>query len=389
MIFLTRPFGFGGTEKHLVDVIQRLDPTASEVAVVVTGLDPYTERLGKANLKRVRVVPGPRGGKFLRWWLFLRSLRPRIVVFVNGDFPLFSWRMYLAARFSGARRVVAIEHSIANPPAYASLRSALRVPRRKWRALREWLTGPVRRAVTMRLPGLVSDATICVSDPVRERLIREYHYPAAKTITRRNGVDLSFFARNAADWGAPRDLLAGKGKGPVAVCVALLVPCKRVDVLIHAMTRVVTRYPESCCVIVGGGVLEQELRSMVGELGIEKNVLFVGWRDDVRPYLAAGDVFVSASEREGFGLALVEAMAFGLPCVAADAGGNRDVIREGVNAFLVPAGSADALADAIARLFGDPEERARMGKNARRIAEEEFDIEKSMAGVKAAILGGA
>lgn len=377
IVFVTRSLGVGGTEKHLADLIERLDRATCEVVVLTMGLDPYTARLGAKKGPRVRVAAGPRPERFAASWRVFRSLRPRVVVFVNGDLGQFHWQMYLAARFSGAGRVVAIEHSIAKVPERQKTRGGAA-------SLGRWL----RRRVTTRLPGLICDTTICVSDAVRERLVREYGYPAAKTITRRNGVDLKLFARGAAVWEVPHGFLAGNGAGPVAVCVSLLVPSKRLDVLIHAMKKVVTHYPESRCVIVGGGVSEGKLRSLVDELGLEKNVLFAGQKDDVRPYLAVGDVFVSASEREGFGLALLEAMAFGLPCVAAEAGGNREVVRDGINALVVPAGSADALADAIARMFGDPEARVRMGKSGRRIAEEEFDIEKSMARVKSAILGG-
>lgn len=377
IVFVTRSLGVGGTEKHLADLIERLDRATCEVVVLTLGLDPYTERLGAEKGPRVRVAPGPRPERFAASWRVFRSLRPQVVVFVNGDLGQFHWQMYLAARFSGAGRVVAIEHSIAKAPERPEARGVAA-------SLGRWL----RRRVTTRLPGLICDTTICVSDAVRERLVRDYDYPADKTITRRNGVDLKLFARSAAVWEVPHGVLAGNGSGPVAVCVSLLVPCKRFDVLIHAMKKVVMHYPESRCVIVGGGISEGELRSLVDELGLETNVLFAGQKGDVRPYLAAGDVFVSASEREGFGLALLEAMAFGLPCVAAEAGGNREVVRDGVNALVVPAGSADPLADAIMRLFNDPETRARMGRNGRRIAEEEFDIEKCMARVKSAILVG-
>jgi glycosyltransferase involved in cell wall biosynthesis len=238
----------------------------------------------------------------------------------------------------------------------------------------------------MRLPGRLCDVTICVSDAVRDRLVHEYHYPEGKTVTRRNGVDTERFARGANVWPTP-PILAGES-GPVAVCVALLVPIKRIDVLVRAMKTVVARFPECRCVVVGSGPLESQLRALTGELGLEHNVLFTGHRDDVRPYLASADIFVLPSEREGLPLSLLEAMAFGLPCVATQAGGNLEVVRDGLNGYVVPSGSIPALAGAIEGLFGDRKARARMSQNARRTVEEEFDIEKSMAGVKAAILGG-
>lgn len=378
----------GGTEKHLVDLIDRLDPSTFDVVILTMGQDPYSALFARTD-RRIRVARGPRTGRFSVARRAFRSLNPDYIVFTaGGGVGLFHWQMYLAARFSGARRVTEIKHQPASPPAGLRLSTARRAQGRDWRALKAWLALPWRRGVTLGLAGFVCDATICVSDAVRDRLIGWYGYPASKTITLRNGVDVRRFARNAVTWEVPEILSAGKGTGPVAVCVSRLVLEKRVDLLIDAMKTVALRYPGSRCVVVGGGVLEEELKARARELEMERNFLFAGETEDVRPFLAAGDIFVLPSELEGLSLALLEAMAFGLPCIAAEAGGTVEVIRDGVSGFVVPCGSAPALSDAIGRLFGDPEERVRMGKNARRIVEEEFDLEKSMARVKSAILGG-
>jgi len=373
IVFVTRSTGSGGAEKHLADLVDRLDPAAFEVAVVVLGRDPFSGRLAERLRPGLRVVPGPRSGHFVRSWLFFRSLRPEVIVFVDNDFQAFHWRMYLAARLSGARRVVTIEHLIAakedSRPASAEGR-------------------PGKTRLTTRLPGLVCHATICVSDAVGQRLVEEYGYPTAKTLTRRNGVDLRHFAKDAGKWATP-EILAGQEKAPVVVCVAQLVQQKRIDLLIQAMKQVALRFPESRCLIVGRGDCEDRLRAIVTELGLERQVLFAGQTNDVRPFLAASDVFVLPSDREGLPLALLEAMAFGLPCVAAEAGGTGEAIEDGVSGLMVAPRSPEALADAISRLFGDPEERIRMGRNARRLAERQFDIEQSMAGLKSAILGEA
>jgi glycosyltransferase involved in cell wall biosynthesis len=374
----------GGTEKHLTDLIERLDPSAFDIVIVTMGKDPYTGFVDRSPGRRVRVVPGPRRGMAAAWRAF-RALRPDVIVFTLGAFAQFHWNVYVAARLSGARRVAVIEHSMAPPPHTVTFRVALRAGDGRWSALVRWVTGPLRRSVTTRLAGLVSDATVCVSDAVRDRLVRDYGYPAGKTLTRHNGVDVRHFARAGTRWVVP-DILAGR-KGPIAVCVAHLVPPKRFDLLVHAMRDVSTRHPGSCCVLVGQGPLEEAIRSLVSDLGVEKSVLFAGAAGDVRPYLAAADLFVLSSDREGLPLVLLEAMSFGLPCVVSDVGGAREAVRNGVNGFVVPPGSAPALAEAISRLFASPDLRARMGESSRRIAEEEFEIEGSMAAVGSAVLG--
>jgi glycosyltransferase involved in cell wall biosynthesis len=143
----------------------------------------------------------------------------------------------------------------------------------------------------------------------------------------------------------------------------------------------------SCkCVIVGGGPLENELRAMSLELGLESSVVFVGHSEDVRPYLEIGNVFVLPSQWEGMPLAVLEAMAYGLPCIVTDVGGNREIIVHGEHGYVVTPGSSAELAKAITHLLSHKEERERMGRNARRRVETCFDIEDTVADIKAALL---
>jgi len=387
IVFVTRSLGMGGTEKHLADLIERLDPSRFELMVVAMGQQPFAARQD-GKLPAARVLPGPGTGRLSTSLPFLRSLKPAVVVFIDNEFGAFHWQMYLAARFSGARRVVTIEHQPARAPQETNLVRVLRGRTDKVRAVGGWLAALLRRAVTARAPGVISDETICVCDAVRDRLVEDYRYPAGKTITVRNGVDVKRFSRDAGDWGIPAILSARKPRGPIAVFVSRLVLEKRVDLLIRAMKRLVAAHPSSSCVIVGGGPMEAELRSMVDAMSLQDHVLFAGDTSDVRPYLAAGDIFVLPSEREGLSLSLLEAMAFGLPCIAADAGGSREAIEEGVNGFVIPCDSEESLVAALSRLFANPAERTQMGKSSRRIAEEKFDLERSMQRIRSEIVRG-
>ena len=103
------------------------------------------------------------------------------------------------------------------------------------------------------------------------------------------------------------------------------------------------------------------------------DVIFTGWRDDVRDLLGLMDVFVLASWREGMPRSAIEAAAMGKPLVLTDIRGCREVVRPGVEGLLVPPRSPSALADAITLLLHDPALRQRMGEAARRRAVERFD----------------
>jgi glycosyltransferase involved in cell wall biosynthesis len=100
--------------------------------------------------------------------------------------------------------------------------------------------------------------------------------------------------------------------------------------------------------------------------------VFAGQTDDVVPYLQAADVFAFPTENEAFGLALVEAMACGLPAVSTLIGGTADVLRPGATGLAVPPGDEGALREAIDRLLGQPELATAMGAHARRVALDEF-----------------
>jgi glycosyltransferase involved in cell wall biosynthesis len=104
---------------------------------------------------------------------------------------------------------------------------------------------------------------------------------------------------------------------------------------------------------------------------------FLGFRNDVPDLSALFDVFVLPSEIEGFSLALLEAMARGIPCIATDAGGNREAL-EGESGVIVPARDPAALADAIARLLDAPDEARRLGERGRARAYEEFDVARTV-----------
>jgi glycosyltransferase involved in cell wall biosynthesis len=131
--------------------------------------------------------------------------------------------------------------------------------------------------------------------------------------------------------------------------------------------------------VVGDGPSRQDLEALRSSLGLGGRVTFHGYHADVRPFLAAADVFLLSSVSEGISIALLEAMASGLPAIATDVGGNREVILEGQAGHLTPVGSAEALADAIVRIESDPDGRERMGQASRQRVEQEFSLQRVVA----------
>lgn len=139
------------------------------------------------------------------------------------------------------------------------------------------------------------------------------------------------------------------------------------DALIECWPRVIEAVPDARLIVVGRGDDLPRLTARARELGVADAVRFTGFLDDVamRATLAVSDVFAMPSSGEGFGLAYLEAMRAGLPCIGSDADAAVDVVEHGRTGLLVPAGQRDALADALVALLTDETTRRRMGEAGR------------------------
>ena len=161
---------------------------------------------------------------------------------------------------------------------------------------------------------------------------------------------------------------------PLAVYTGRLHRSKGLKPLIAAWRAATARRPDARLWLVGEGPDRIELASAVEEANLVGRVVLVGAVDGVDELLRAADLFVLPGPQAGTSLALLEAMAAGLPIVAGDTSGNRELITDGRGGLLVPAGDSVAISAAIQRLLGEPELAARLGAAARRRAEEEFSL---------------
>jgi glycosyltransferase involved in cell wall biosynthesis len=197
---------------------------------------------------------------------------------------------------------------------------------------------------------------------------------------------LSKFERCASDGVAVRINASIDSDEFLLVSIARLSEQKAIDVLLLAMARVWQHGIRCKCIIVGDGPLRKQLSEQAFALGLSGNVFFAGFQEDVRPYLQAANAFVLTSRNEGLPLALLEAMASGLPCIVTNVGGNAEVLTHRVQGLIVSPGSVDEVAGAICYLVTHPCERAEMSRMARVRACEAFDVQDSMAEIKSVIL---
>lgn len=186
----------------------------------------------------------------------------------------------------------------------------------------------------------------------------------------RNGTPVSVIPYSVADptnGAAPPEPRADSRV--TLTCLARLsLEHKGQDVLLHAMRRLVDRHPNTRLLLAGDGASRGRLERMTAELGLSGDVEFLGHVPRTRlPWLMEQtDIVVLASRWEGLPVSIIESMAFGKPVVATDAGGNSELVEDGVTGRIVPVGDEEALAEALCQLIEAPETRRRMGAEARK-----------------------
>jgi glycosyltransferase involved in cell wall biosynthesis len=179
--------------------------------------------------------------------------------------------------------------------------------------------------------------------------------------------------------GRGRDEVRGRlgaGHGPLILTVARFTEQKGHSTLLNALPGVLAAHPGAHLAWVGNGPLEEQLRARAGVLGVAGNILFLGCRDDVGDLMAAADVLCLPSYFEGHPLVVLEAMAAGLPVVAARSLGITEAVRNGETGLLVPFDNAPVLVDALCRVLNEPELAARLGAAGRAAVRQHFSAHR-------------
>jgi glycosyltransferase involved in cell wall biosynthesis len=217
----------------------------------------------------------------------------------------------------------------------------------------------------------ISDAikAVMVADGVATERIAVVH----------SGVDISRFDSVEANAQMREDLQLQPGQ-PVIGNVAHLARHKGHRYLIEAVPEIVKEFPDAKVMIVGDGELRADLERQAARLGIERSVVFTGFRRDVPALLSLFDVFVMASHMEGLCTSVMDAMAARVPVVVTDAGGLPELVRNEVSGLVVPAKDPAALALAIVRLLRNREEAARFAAGAKRTVEEKYSVDAMVEG---------
>ena len=179
-----------------------------------------------------------------------------------------------------------------------------------------------------------------------------------------NGIDLEFFDQTPAILEQAEKY---RKEEVVTFCfVGRIVRDKGINELVSAFQRLHQAYPNTRLVLVGP--FEEQLDPVLPETRqmIEQHtaIEWMGWQDDIRPFLAASEVFVFPSYREGFPNVVLQAGAMGLPCIVTDINGSNEIISEGINGCIIPSQNEQALYEAMEKMLNQ-EERQKLAQQAR------------------------
>jgi len=209
-----------------------------------------------------------------------------------------------------------------------------------------------------------SSMTVVPCAAVADFAIRRLRLPADRVVVAPNGV--------APEWSDVPPEREERKAAPTAVWLGVMQPVKRVPELVHAVAAV----PSLRLVLVGDGPERHRVEAAVADSGAADRVVLAGYQPDPMRLLAAADVFVLPSAAEACPMAILQAMACGLPVVASSVGGVPEVVRDGIDGILVPAGDDVALREALDLLAGDAAMRRRLGDSARRRAREHYSTQR-------------
>lgn len=234
-----------------------------------------------------------------------------------------------------------------------------------------------------RIAGRLTHLLICTCEGERQVAVRNRIVPPGRAAVVRTGVDLKRF-HPQSEAHRIREEVGLPGRHRIVGAVGAIVEQKGHRALVEAAPLVIDEMPHTTFVIVGSGVLRQELEARVAELGLGRRFRFLGHRDDVPRLLATFDLFVMPSLWEGMPYALVEAMAVGVPVVGSDIPGIADVVRPRRTGRLAPPGDPVALAETIRTALTEYGNSATMAEAAREIVVNEHSRERMLASLAGA-----
>ncbi len=347
---------YGGAESQVTNLAIKLKRRAWEVGVVsLTPPKAYVEELKAAGVPLLSLNGNQEGldpGPVIQFVGLVRKWRPKIV---HSHMVHANVLARVARIFAPVPVLICTAHSIDERGRRGSGRL---------------------RTLLYRVTDALCDLTTQVSQAGLEGYVRMGAAPKHKIRYIPNGVDTERFYPNQRVRAKARNEL-GLGENFVWLAVGRFDHAKDYATMLRAFCQVAKKHRKTHLLIAGDGPLRASMTVLAQELGLAERVSFLGIRQDVPELMNAADAYVMSSAWEGMPNVLLEAHATGLPVVATDVGGNREVVLHEKTGVLAPPKNPEALAQAMLRLMALPQEdRRRMGEAARQHIEANFSLDR-------------
>ncbi|MCM8796255.1 MAG: glycosyltransferase family 4 protein, partial [Candidatus Omnitrophica bacterium] len=217
-----------------------------------------------------------------------------------------------------------------------------------------------------------ADVFVVLTKEMESYLIEE-RIPKKRIRIIPNGVDTKIFKPLEREATISKKTAMGYKDKRIILYVGRLVQQKGLFFLLEAFKYICKKYLDTILLLVGIGPLLKELIDYVDSTGVKEKVRFLGALDSPLDFFQIADIFVLPSQQEGITVALLEAMACGLPCVVTEA--SRPIVQNKENGIIVPFANPEALSSAILEILNDSRLAYFLGKNARKLVVENYDID--------------
>lgn len=341
VLHLVTSDAYAGLERHVLQLARELRHLGCEAEIAC----PRSADLLRADARATGVPLHPRSGDQRRLWLGgvareMRRCPPDILHVHDGRSAI------AALGFAPRVQLVRVRTQHFTRPAS--------VERGGWHGR---LSRQLQRRLNARLDGYIA-----VSRSAAEAAVKRRETASAEVVVIPSGVEL-----------APEHLVARararrSREEPLVAYIGRLEAEKELEVLIDAIPMVRAEQPACRFVIAGSGAVEDDLKAHAAEIGLNGAIDWPGWIPGPRAVLERAHVYVNTWPWEGFGMAMAEAMSYGIPVVAVDSAASTEMVQEGVTGHLVPPGNPQALAEAIIDLVRDHDRASSLGEAARRRA---------------------
>lgn len=347
ILYVIWSLGLGGAEQVVINLAKGLDKTRfNPIVCCLNEKGRFAEELEKAG---INVIALHKRGPFDLSIIgkLVRVIKENNISVVNTHLWGANLWGRIAAHKAKVKVIIATEHNL------DTWKGWLHIALDKWLSYR-------------------TDKIIVVSESVKYFYAHKVGIDSSKMVVVYNGIDLARYDCLPAD----KHEFGIDGNEVVIGIVGRLVPQKGHKYFLSAMKEILKKYGDSPIkgIIIGSGPMEKELKQYSQELGLERNVIFTGLRTDIPRLLKMLNILVMPSTREGLPMIALEAMAAGVPVIAAEVGGIPEIVIDGKTGILIPPEDPDALAGAIMKCLDSSVMCNKIVAGAKEIIENKFQI---------------